>query len=411
MIITRRQMGASALALGLAGCATSKPPAPAASRFTPRLTTPRLAPIPAEGRTPAQVAMLARRPDYNIYKTLAVHPELYARWSGLGQYILNGSSLPPRHREMLILRMGWLCQAPYEWAQHARIAVDGRFLTEAEVHAIAEGPRSKAWNNFERTLLQAADEVRYEAMLSEATWQGLKTQYANETVLDALFTAAQYQLVSMALNSLGVQLDPGLAHRLPVDVDPPKLAYRPRTPPLTSPRISPRPVVQLSAEDKTLLAERLRPDGTVFNLYATLINFPKIYGPRARFGSYLQRDSGLDPKTRELCILRTAANLNCDYEWAHHDELARQAGWTDADVARIREDSGSPGWREGHAAVLSAADELRGEAFISDATWKTLAANYAPQRLVEIIFTVGGYCMTAAAIRTLGIQLEPAFRA
>jgi alkylhydroperoxidase family enzyme len=82
-----------------------------ADSFSPRLKTPRLAPLPEQGRNEAQRQMLASRPDYNIYKTLAHHTELYARWSGLGGFLLNGSSLPARHREMLMLRMGWLCQS------------------------------------------------------------------------------------------------------------------------------------------------------------------------------------------------------------------------------------------------------------------------------------------------------------
>src|SRR5262245_57907768 len=72
--------------------------------FSPRLMAPRIAPVPEQERTETQQQMLASRPDFNIYKTLAHHPELFARWSGLGRFLMNGSSLPPRHREMLMLR-------------------------------------------------------------------------------------------------------------------------------------------------------------------------------------------------------------------------------------------------------------------------------------------------------------------
>ncbi len=182
--------------------------------FSPRLTKPRIAPVPEQGRTEAQRQMLASRPDYNIYKTLAHHPELYSRWSGLGRFLLNGSSLPARHREMLMLRMGWLCQSEYEWAQHARIATSSAGMTEQEIHRIAEGPNAPGWTDFERTLLRMVDELRYDAMVGDTTWRALRTEYSDQQMMEALFTAAQYQLVSMALNSLGVQLDPGLRHRL-----------------------------------------------------------------------------------------------------------------------------------------------------------------------------------------------------
>ncbi len=44
--------------------------------FSPRLNTPRIAPLPEQGRTDAHRHMLASRPDYNIYKTLAHDPVL-----------------------------------------------------------------------------------------------------------------------------------------------------------------------------------------------------------------------------------------------------------------------------------------------------------------------------------------------
>ena len=247
-------------------------------------------------------------------------------------------------------------------------------------------------------------------MISDATWAALKTQYGDQTVMDALFTAGQYQLVSMALNSLGVQLDPDLTFRLPKDVAPPKVAGIPKARPLTTPRIAPKPVSAMTAEDKKLLAERYLANGTVMNLYATLITHPKLYGPRAQFGSYIQRDSGLPPRTRELCILRTAHNVACDYEWEHHVALAKTAGLSDAEIARVRAGPDAPGWTAVDAATLRAADELRREAFISDRTWNVLTRHFTPQRLLEVIFTIGGYAMTGAAIRSFGIQLEAEYR-
>lgn len=380
----------------------------AADTFTPRLTTPRLAPLGPDGRTEAQKAMLASRANYNIYKTLAHHPDLYARWSPLGQFLLNGSSLPPREREIVMLRMGWLCQSEYEWSQHARIAKSSAGMTDAEVHRIAEGPNAPGWSEFERTLLRMVDELRYDTMISDATWKALKTKYSDQQIMESLFTAAQYQLVSMALNSLGVQLDPELADRLPTDVTLPKLATRPTTPRPSTPRIKALQLDAMTPEQRELVKPQMR-DGTVPNLYATIANHPKLYGPRVRFGSYLQRDSLLPPKTRELLIMRTAWQIKSEYEWAHHVGPAKAAGLSDADIARIAQGPSAKDWSEEHKALLTAADELRREAFVSDATWKTLQKFYDTKQLVEIIYTVGGYTMTGLAINSFGIQVEPGY--
>lgn len=376
--------------------------------FSPRPETPRLAPLGPTGRTDAQAKMLASRPDYNIYKTLAHHPDLYARWSPLGQFLLNGSSLPPREREIVMLRMGWLCQSEYEWSQHARIAKSSAGMTDAEVHRIAEGPNAPGWTDFERTLLRMVDELRYETMISDATWKALKTKYSDQQIMESLFTAAQYQLVSMALNSLGVQLDPALADRLPKDIPLPKLASRPTTPRLRTPRIQPLALDAMTSEQREIVTPQVR-NGALPNLYATIANHPKLYGPRLRFGSYLQRESLLPPKTRELLIMRTAWLIKSEYEWAHHVEAAKAAGLSDAEIARIATGPNAAGWSEEHQALLTAADELRREALVSAATWKTLQQHYDAKQIVEIVYTIGGYTMTGLAINSFGIQVEPGY--
>jgi alkylhydroperoxidase family enzyme len=159
------------------------------------------------------------------------------------------------------------------------------------------------------------------------------------------------------------------------------------------------------------IAPQVRPDGSVFNLYTTLLNHPGLYTPRARFGTYLQRDSLLDPETRELLIMRTAWNIRAEYEWAHHVAAAKTASLSDAQIARIAHGPNAAGWNERQRAVLSAADELRREAFISDSTWATLSRHYDTKRLIEIVFTVGGYTMTGLAINSFGVQVEPGYPA
>jgi 4-carboxymuconolactone decarboxylase len=376
------------------------------SGFSPRLTEPRVAPIGAQDRTPQQQQMLASRPDFNIYKTLAHDPELYARWSGLGQYLLNASTLPPRDRELIILRMGWLCQAPYEWSQHARIAKSANLLNDAQIHAIAEGPSAKSWSPFERTLLHMVDELRYQSAIADRTWTELAARYSIEQRIDALYTAGQYQLVSMALNSLGVQLDPELQERLPHDLPAPAVAKMPTAPRLQTPRLPPLTPETMTPEQRTLVAAQTR-DGKVPNLYATLVTHTRFYEPRWRFGSYLLRDSRVPARARELLILRTAWNSRTEYEWAHHVPIGRQAGLSDAQIERIAQGPAATGWNAQDRALLQAADQLQREAFISGQTWGELTRHYDTPQVIEIIYTVGGYAMTAFAIDSLGIQLEP----
>jgi alkylhydroperoxidase family enzyme len=149
---------------------------------------------------------ITKRPIPNIFATLANHSKLYKRWSVFGNHILLKSTLPPRDREILILRIGWLCRSDYEWGQHVIIGKNCG-LTDNEIHRIIEGPDAKGWDPFEATLLRAVDELYIDTFISDATWNILIKRYDNKQLLDLIFTVGQYNLVAMALNTIGVQKD------------------------------------------------------------------------------------------------------------------------------------------------------------------------------------------------------------
>ena len=65
-------------------------------------------------------------------------------------------------------------------------------------------------NRFDAALLRAADELHADAFISDATWEELSERYDEKQMLDVVMTVGQYNMVSMFLNSCGVQLDPKL---------------------------------------------------------------------------------------------------------------------------------------------------------------------------------------------------------
>jgi len=142
----------------------------------------------------------------NIFTTLARHVELLKNYFIFSTHIMVKSTLPAREREILILRIGWLCRSEYEWGQHV---VRGKMagLTDDEILRITEGPESEEWDPFEAALLKAVDELHSDAFISDSTWETLANRYDTRRLMDLIFTVGQYNLVSMALNSLGVQLD------------------------------------------------------------------------------------------------------------------------------------------------------------------------------------------------------------
>jgi 4-carboxymuconolactone decarboxylase len=181
-----------------------------------KLAKPRVTPLPESEWTEevSEVLEPARRAIGlgtvpNVLATLARHPKLLKRWNAFSNHILFKSTLAAREREILILRIGWLCQSEYEWGQHVLIGRRAG-LTDEEIVRIKNGPDAPGWDAFDAALVRAADELHADAFIGDTTWKALGTRYGTEQLMDVVFTVGQYNLVSMALNTLGVQLDDGV---------------------------------------------------------------------------------------------------------------------------------------------------------------------------------------------------------
>ena len=147
----------------------------------------------------------------NVFATLAQHPALCEGWIPFARHVLSSttSTISVRDREIVILRIGWLCQAEYEYAQHVRLARKVG-LSEQEIEQIKAGPEAEGIKKIDALLLRATDELHKNAKISNEVWQNLSEHYSTQQMMDIVFAVGNYNLVSMALNSFGVQLDSGL---------------------------------------------------------------------------------------------------------------------------------------------------------------------------------------------------------
>jgi 4-carboxymuconolactone decarboxylase len=147
--------------------------------------------------------------EYNIFRTLARHPDLFRSWLRFGGYLLVGGTLPPIDRELMILRTAVRCGSSYEWGQHVRISL-GMGIERETIDRVVEGPDADGWSQAESTLLRAVDELHDEARISDSTWRELGGQYDETQLIELTMLIGQYHMVAFALNSLGVELDEGL---------------------------------------------------------------------------------------------------------------------------------------------------------------------------------------------------------
>ncbi len=183
-----------------------------------RMKRPRIEPVDMDQLDEQQAEVLAPLADpssivgegrvLNIFRTFAHAPKALAGFLPWGSYILSrSSSLPPREREIVILRTGWLCKSGYEFAQHTRIGKQCG-LNEEEIKRIKLGPDAEGWTTVESAMLRACDELVSDHHLSDQTWDALDS-LGDRGRMDLVMTIGQYTQISMMLNSFGIQLEDG----------------------------------------------------------------------------------------------------------------------------------------------------------------------------------------------------------
>ena len=177
--------------------------------------TVRLGPLPEEqwdDRTRAALAALLpperRNPRGagNALATLVRHPDLTAAFLPFNTRLLLHSTLPPRLRELAILRVARRSGCAYEWAHHTKIAAKAG-LSEAEIEAAGRGEDTGelASAELDRAVLEAVDELAEGCNLSDRTWGTLAAYLDERQLMDLIFTVGAYVLLAMAFNTFGVE--------------------------------------------------------------------------------------------------------------------------------------------------------------------------------------------------------------
>jgi alkylhydroperoxidase family enzyme len=148
----------------------------------------------------------------NALGTLARYPALTRAFHTLNGHVLFASTLSPRQRELLVLRVASVRQATYEWEQHVVLAGDAG-LDPDEIARVVQGPEAPGWSSLERGMLAAVDELLVEARVADPTWAMLAGELDEHQLMDLIFTVGTYDLLAMAFRSLGVELDDDLRRK------------------------------------------------------------------------------------------------------------------------------------------------------------------------------------------------------
>ena len=183
----------------------------------------------------------------------------------------------------------------------------------------------------------------------------------------------------------------------------------------SGPRIAPLPAAEWGDDEQRAIASAFGEAAVASfrsgerpcpNVVTTLARHPTLSGSWLKFNNVLFRDLALDPRLRELAILRVASRTGAEYEWAQHVRLAQQQlGVTDEEVDAAG--SGAPhDWTPIEAAALDATNELVADHVVSDTTYARLAEHMDDRMIMELTFAIGAYTCLAMVFNTCGMELD-----
>ncbi|NHO65993.1 carboxymuconolactone decarboxylase family protein [Aestuariicella hydrocarbonica] len=139
--------------------------------------------------------------------TAMCHEQLFDKVSDVSVFLLNNPSLELRDRQLVILRVGWLCQIPYIWGEHVQVSKRVG-LTSEDIEAVTAGSSSPYWNRYERALLKAAEELQTNAMISDDTWATLAERLSEKQLFELIVLVGQFATVGYFQNALRLKLSP-----------------------------------------------------------------------------------------------------------------------------------------------------------------------------------------------------------
>ena len=144
----------------------------------------------------------------------------------------------------------------------------------------------------------------------------------------------------------------------------------------------------------------------VLNVQRMTANAQKIFVQRSRLSNALFTQTAIDPRLRELAILRTAKDCHSVYEWTQHVPAARHVGLTDQQINEIDNWQNAPCFSEIERLVLKFTDEVNESVKASRETLEALKRHLSPGEIIELLIIIGHWRQTASILETTEVELE-----
>ena len=149
----------------------------------------------------------------NIFRMMAHAETSFRPMMALGMSILAQQQLSAKLRELVILRVGSLSNARYEWVQHVPIALAAG-ATKAQVAALEHGDVEGPFDALERVVLRFTTEVVKQVRASDETFAALSALVSPREVVELVLTIGYYMMIARLLETTAVDMDPPAGTRI-----------------------------------------------------------------------------------------------------------------------------------------------------------------------------------------------------
>jgi len=141
-----------------------------------------------------------------IFTTLGRGRGLFWGWLHFAGRLMPGGKLPRRETELVILRVASVRGCDYEFEHHVRLGRRAG-VTTADVERVRTGSTADGWQDHERLLMKAAEELLLTRDLSDPTWDELRATYDERRVIELLLLVGHYDMLATTLMTLRLEPD------------------------------------------------------------------------------------------------------------------------------------------------------------------------------------------------------------
>ena len=157
---------------------------------------------------------------------------------------------------------------------------------------------------------------------------------------------------------------------------------------------------ELAPEQRELLAN-LPP----LNVFRMVAGAPRATRPFLELGGAVL-STALDARRREIAVLRVGHATRAPYEWAQHEQLARNVGVTEAEIHAIGTEEPVGSLDEECNLICRVADEVTRDVRLSDEALAQIIDRYGPREAAELILLVSYYNMVSRFLESTRVELE-----